>query len=191
MAARDLEDILELTDELFRETYEELRRLADHYLRGERRDHTLQATALVHEAYLRLSASRADCADRKQLIGFTARVMRQVLVDWARGRGYAKRGGGRRRVTLDEKRLLALPEPPEILDLNAALSRLATYDERKARIVELRAFGGLTLEEVAEYLDVSVPTVSREWRSARSWIAKMLSESAGTAAPSPAGVAAR
>ena len=164
------------TDLLFRETYHELRRLARSQLRGERREHTLQPTALVHEAYLRLSGQEGRWHDRAHFVGIAARAMRQVLVDWARHRGYGKRGGGRRRVTLDGGHLRGLPRAPEILDFDRALSRLERYDERKARLVELRVLGGMTVEELAAELTISTATVSREWRAARAWLAQLLVE---------------
>ncbi|MEM7353137.1 MAG: ECF-type sigma factor [Acidobacteriota bacterium] len=164
------------TDRLFLETYAELKRLAEHRLRQERSEHTLQPTALVHEAYLRLSRYGSDWQDRGHFVGIAARVMRQVLVDWAREKGSLKRGGDRRRVTLDDGLQLALPRPLEILAFDNALSRLAAFDERKARLVELRILGGMTGAELAAELGVSGATIGREWRAARAWIARILEE---------------
>lgn len=168
------------TDQLFRETYSELRRFADAYLHRERRGHTLQPTALVHEAYLRLAAHSDAWNDRQHFIGTAARVMRQVLVDWARYHKFQKRSGDRLRVTFDDDLLVSFPHPPEILDLDRALRQLARLAPRRARLVELRVFAGLTLDEAALALEISPSTVVREWRSARAWLAKMLRDSRST-----------
>jgi RNA polymerase sigma-70 factor, ECF subfamily len=153
----------------------ELRRLARAYMRRERRGHTLQTTALVNEAFLRLTdARRVRFQDRAHFLGISARLMRRVLVDHARSRGYQKRGGGAQRVTLDE----GLAKTPEIaLDvvaLDRALSALAEVDARKSRMVELRFFGGLSVEETAEVLGVSADTVKRDWRLAKLWLLREL-----------------
>lgn len=167
------------TDQLFQDTYVQLRRVAEAYLHRERQDHTLQPTALIHEAYLRLAAHTGQWNDRQHFLGIAARVMRQVLVDWARHYRFQKRGGGHQlRVTLDENQLLELPAPPEILDLDQALLQLSDLAPRRARLVELRVFAGMTLEEAAQALGISTATVVREWRSARAWLAKMLNEPA-------------
>ncbi len=163
-------------DRLFLQTYSELKMLAERHLRRERSEHTLQPTALVHEAYMRLSKHGADWQNRGHFIGVAANVMRQVLVDWARDRGRQKRGGDRHRITLDDQHQLEMPRPLEILAFDRALTRLAEFDERKARLVELRVLGGMTVPELASELDTSTSTVNREWRSARAWIAKMLAE---------------
>jgi RNA polymerase sigma factor (TIGR02999 family) len=151
--------------------YRELRRLAVAYLGRERAGHTLQPTALVHEVYLRLiDQARADWNNRAQFLGLAATMMRRILVNHARAHAAGKRGGaGAERVSLtlaDAER-----EPPiHMLALHDALTRLAERDERKARVVELKFFGGLTTEEIARVLDISVPTVERDWSFARAWL---------------------
>jgi RNA polymerase sigma factor (TIGR02999 family) len=150
--------------------YDELRRLADRYMRAERPDHTLQATALVHEAYVRLVGVDAAWQDRAHFMSLAATMMRRVLVDHARAGRRQKRGGGAAKVSLDDVALLS-PEPSaELLDLDDALTRLAAIDERKARAVELHYFGGLTYEETAEVLGISPATVDRDLRMARAWL---------------------
>jgi RNA polymerase sigma-70 factor, ECF subfamily len=146
----------------------ELRRLARGYMRRERAGHTLQTTALVNEAFLRLTDARGvRWQDRAHFFGISARLMRRVLVDHARSRGYRKRGGGAERVTLDEG-LVPAPEPEvDVVALDRALESLAAVDPRKSRVVELRFFGGLSVEETAEVLGVSPDTVKRDWRLAR------------------------
>lgn len=152
--------------------YDELRRLADSYLRRERPDHTLQPTALVNEAYLRLvDQTRASLRDRSHFFAVAARQMRRVLVDHARRHDAEKRGGGARRVSLDEAVDQAQdPRDLDLVALDAALDKLAELDARQARIVELRYFGGLTVEETAEALGVSATTVKDDWQSARAWL---------------------
>jgi RNA polymerase sigma factor (TIGR02999 family) len=149
----------------------ELRRLARAYMSRERRDHTLQPTALVNEAFLRLTeARRLRWQDRAHFLGISARLMRRVLVDHARARGYRKRGGGAERVTLVEG-LVASPELAlDVVALDRALDALAAVDVRKSRVVELRYFGGLSVEETAEVLHVSPDTVKRDWRLAKLWL---------------------
>jgi RNA polymerase sigma factor (TIGR02999 family) len=153
----------------------ELRRLARGYMRRERRGHTLQATALVNEAFLRMTdARRVRWQDRAHFLGISARLMRRVLVDHARSRGYRKRGGDAVRVTLDEG-LLMSPEPAvDMLALDRALEALAAVDVRKSRVIELRFFGGLSVEETAEVLHVSPDTVKRDWRLAKLWLLREL-----------------
>jgi RNA polymerase sigma factor (TIGR02999 family) len=153
----------------------ELRRLARGYMGRERRGHTLQATALVNEAFLRLTdARRLRWQDRAHFLGISARLMRRVLVDHARSRGYRKRGGAAQRVTLDE-RLLASSDPAlDIVALDRALEALAAVDTRKSRVIELRFFGGLSVEETAEVLHVSADTVKRDWRLAKLWLLREL-----------------
>jgi RNA polymerase sigma factor (TIGR02999 family) len=163
--------------ELIPLVYQELHGMARSYLRRERPGHTLQCTALVHEAYVRLSALKGiQWASRAQFFAISARVMRHILVDHARGRRADKRGGGVVAVPLDEA--LTVPAAPD-LDLPAldrALSRLAALDERKARIVELRYFGGLSIHEVADATRCSPTTVKREWTIARAWLYRELYE---------------
>jgi len=153
----------------------ELRRLARAYMARERRDHTLQATALVNEAFLRLTeARRVRWQDRAHFLGISARLMRRVLVDHARAKGYRKRGGGAMRVTLVDG-LVASPEAPlDLLALDRALEALAAVDVRKSRVIELRFFGGLSVEETAEVLHVSPDTVKRDWRLAKLWLLREL-----------------
>ena len=153
----------------------ELRRLARAYMRRERRGHTLQTTALLNEAFLRLTDARAvRWQDRAHFLGIAARLMRRVLVDHARSRGYAKRGGGARRVTLDEG-LVRSGEPAlDVVELDRALEALAAVDARKSRLIDLRFFGGLSVEETAEVLQVSPDTVKRDWRLAKLWLLREL-----------------
>jgi RNA polymerase sigma factor (TIGR02999 family) len=158
-------------DGLLPVVYEELRKLAASALRDERSDHTLQPTALVHEAYLRmLGEASVSWESRAHFFGFAAHVMRNVLVDHARARRRAKRGGGAVHVAFDEALGIAQVRDAEIVALDEALSTLSTFDETKARVVELRYFGGLTIEETAEVLGVSPATVKREWTVARAWL---------------------
>jgi RNA polymerase sigma factor (TIGR02999 family) len=153
----------------------ELRRLARTYMRRERRGHTLQTTALVNEAFLRLTGARSiGWQDRAHFLGIAARLMRRVLVDHARARGYRKRGGDVQRVTLDEG-LVASPEPRlDVVALDRALESLAAVDARKSQVIELRFFGGLSVEETAEVLHVSPDTVKRDWRLAKLWLLREL-----------------
>jgi RNA polymerase sigma factor (TIGR02999 family) len=158
----------EALNELVPLVYRELRRLAAAYLRRERRDHTLQPTALVHEAYLRLvDQARVDCHTRAQFFGIAANLMRQILVNHAKRHRAAKRGGGNR-VTLEEAAGVVLQREANLIALDGALERLALLDPRQSRIVELRFFGGLTEDEVAEIVGVSPFTVKRDWRIARA-----------------------
>jgi RNA polymerase sigma factor (TIGR02999 family) len=164
----------EAFDRLVPLVHDELRRLARHYMGRERRDHTLQATALVNEAYLRLiDAAQVEWHDRAHFVAIAARIMRHILVDAARARGYRKRGGGKR-VELDEAMLVADEANPDVLDVDRALTALAKIDERKAEMVELRFFGGFSIEETAEALNVSVDTVKRDWRVAKLWLLREL-----------------
>ena len=151
--------------------YEELRRLAHHYMRGQRPDHTLQTTALVNEAYLRLAdKARPDFANRSHFFAVAAKAMRHILVDQAKAAQRQKRGGGAAKVALDEAALVSPQEPKAILDLNDALERLGALDSRKAQVVELRYFGGLKEDEIAEVLKVSTVTVRRDWVFAKTWL---------------------
>ena len=151
--------------------YDELRRLADSYMRRERADHTLQATALVHEAYLKLvNQHSVQWQNRAHFYGIAAQVMRRLLVDHARGHVREKRGGGASIVTLDEGMVFSPERSQEFLDLDRALERLASLDPRQAKIVELRFFGGLTVEEAAEVLAISPKTVKRDWVIAKAWL---------------------
>jgi RNA polymerase sigma factor (TIGR02999 family) len=153
--------------------YEELRRLAHHYLRQERSDHTLQSTALVHEAYLRLAGqSPPQWQNRAHFFGIAAHIMRQILVEYARGRGAAKRGGDAVTLTLDEAEAVALPQPMDVdvVALDKALNELSGLDAQQGRIVELRFFAGLTIEDTSEVLGISPATVKRDWVTARAWL---------------------
>jgi RNA polymerase sigma-70 factor, ECF subfamily len=157
--------------ELIPVVYDELHRLAVRHLRRERQDHTLQPTALVHEAYIKLVAQRdADWQSRNHFFAVASKLMRRILVDYARQHLRAKRGGGHTRVSLEEVALVSPQRPDGMLAIDEALSRLEKLDERQARIVELRYFGGLTIEEAAQVLGVSPTTVRREWASAKAWL---------------------
>ena len=157
--------------------YQELRRLARRYMMGEKAGHTLQTTALVNEAYLRLvGLKRIAWQDRAHFFALSANLMRRILVDFARSRRYRKRGGEAKKVSLDES-LLVSPNPGEdIVRIDEALLALAEFDERKAKVVELRFFGGLTESEAAEMLHVSRETVKRDWRLAKNWLLCELTE---------------
>lgn len=164
-------------DDLFPVVYEELRRLAKHYLRSERKNHTLETGALVHEAYVRLvGQEQVEWRSRGQFYGIAARTMRRILVDHARTRGYQKRGGDQ---TLDplEAALQVGQDPPlDLVALDQALTALAELDAQKAELVELRFFGGLTNEEIAELQGTSLTSVERHWRLARAWLYRALTE---------------
>lgn len=151
--------------------YEDLRRLAAFYMSRERADHTLQPTALINETYLRLiDQRRVDWKNRAQFIGLAAQMMRRVLLNHARSRAAARRGGGAQRVSLSLAADSAGQIQIDLIALDEALERLAAIDQRKSRIVELKFFGGLTTEEIAEVLQVSHATVEREWGFARAWL---------------------
>jgi RNA polymerase sigma-70 factor (ECF subfamily) len=162
-------------DQLMPLVYEELRRLAHRYMKSERAGHTLQTTALVNEAYLRLiNVKGVSWQGRAHFFAISAQLMRRVLVDFARSRHYAKRGGGAQRVSLDEAMVISDGSYEEVLALDEALSSLASFDERKSRVVEMRFFGGLSVEETAEALKVSPETVLRDWRLAKVWLTREL-----------------
>jgi RNA polymerase sigma-70 factor, ECF subfamily len=162
-------------DALLPLVYEELHGLASRYLRVERADHTLQPTALVNEAYLRLAAqNHVDWRDRNQFFGIAAQMMRRILVNHAEGRNAEKRGGEFTRVTLDDSVSWSDERSVDLVQLDDALSALATIDARQARVVELRFFGGLGIEETAEVLDISAATVKREWSTAKAWLRREL-----------------
>jgi RNA polymerase sigma factor (TIGR02999 family) len=150
--------------------YEELRRLAASYMRRERPDHTLQSTALVHEAYVRLVDQRVEWKSRSHFFGIAAQMMRRILVDHAKQHKSAKRGAGIRPITLDEPLLVARQPSLDIVALDDALRALSTVEPQRARIVELRFFGGLSNEETAEVLAISSATVQRQWSGARAWL---------------------
>jgi RNA polymerase sigma-70 factor, ECF subfamily len=151
--------------------YDELRSLAANYLRRERPDHTLQPTALVHEAYLRLvDQMHVNWQNRAHFFGIAAQMMRRILIDHARSRDAGKRGQAFQKISLDENIDKAAERSAELIALDDALNELAEIDEQKSRIVELRYFGGLTFEETAEVLGVSAVTVKRHWRMAKAWL---------------------
>src|SRR5262249_47295095 len=150
--------------------YDELRKLARHHLRQEQRAHTLQSTALVHEAYVRLAGREApNWQGRTHFYGIAARLMRQILVDHARRRDAEKRGGGAITLMLDERRV-ADRQPVDVLELDAALNRLAELSPQQSQIVELRYFSGLSIEETSEVMNISPATVKRGWTAARAWL---------------------
>ena len=151
--------------------HEELQRLAHHCMEGQRPDHTLQTTALVNEAYLRLAdQKRPSFTNRSHFLAVAAKAMRQILVNHAKASHRQKRGAGASKVELDEAALVSPEQPGAILDLNDALERLAILDSRKAQVVELRYFGGLEQDEIAEVLKISIVTVRRDWVFARAWL---------------------
>ncbi|MGI9115788.1 MAG: sigma-70 family RNA polymerase sigma factor [Chthoniobacterales bacterium] len=151
--------------------YEDLRRLAHRYMNGQRPDHTLQTTALVNEAYLRLAdQTNANWQNRAHFLAVAARAMRQILVNYAKAHLSQKRGGGAQKVTLDEVALVSPNHSKEIVDLHEALERLSTLDSRKAEVVELKYFGGLNYDEIALVLKVSAVTTRRDWEFARAWL---------------------
>ena len=155
--------------------YEELHRLAAAYMRRERAQHTLQTSALVHEAYIKLVDSRrVRWQNRAHFLAVAAQLMRRILVDFARSRQYQKRGGDWQQVTLDEKLGVTTRLDSDLVALDAALEEFAKLDPRKARVIELRFFGGLSLEETSEVLQVSTDTVGRDWRAAKAWLVREL-----------------
>lgn len=156
--------------------YQELRQLASGYLKKEKPEHTLQPTALIHEAYLRLvDQNTPHLESRAHFFGVAARLMRQILVDHARTRIASKRGGGQQKIALDDAQgLFVRDESAELLALDEALKKLAAFDERKCRVIEMRSFGGMSVEETARALGVSEPTVKRETRLAQSWLRREL-----------------
>ncbi len=162
-------------DELLPLIYDELRRLASGYLRRERSDHTLQATALVHEAYMRMvDQSRVRWQNRAHFFGVAAQMMRRILVDHARRHAAEKRGSGGEKVMLDAISELSVAPDKDMVALDDALTRLAEFDPQQARVVEMKYFGGLTVEEIAEVINVSPATVKREWATAKAWLYREL-----------------
>jgi len=165
-------------DKLYPLVYNELRRLAHGYLRRERKGHTLQTTALINEAYLRLvDQKRVHWANRSHFFAISAQIMRRILIDHARRYDYAKRGGGAQRISLDEAAVVAKERARELLMLDEALNGLTKIDPRRGRVVELRYFGGLNNEEIAAVLKISENTVTRDWNMARAWLYQELSGS--------------
>ena len=165
-------------DKLYPLVYAELHRMANHYMNRERKDHTLQTTALINEAYVRLVDQRhVHWANRAHFFAISAQIMRRILIDHARGHAYAKRGGGAQRVSLDEIAIVASDPASDMLLLDEALTRLAEMDPRRGQVVELRYFGGLNNEEIADVLKISENTVTRDWNMARAWLYQELSGS--------------
>ena len=162
-------------EQLIPAVYQELRRMADHYLRGEDSGHSLQPTALVHEAYLRLiDQTKVEWQNRAHFFGVAAQMMRRILIDHAKAKHRVKRGGTAVKVMLDENVNFTQERASELLALDDALQSLARIDERKSRIVELRYFGGLTVEETAQVLGISDKTVMRDWNLAKAWLYREL-----------------
>ena len=157
--------------------YDELHRMARRYMRQERVGHTLQATALINEAYVRLiDAQAVQWQNRAQFLGIAAQLMRRILVDFARERGYQKRGGGAQQVSLEEALIVSPGLGEDFVILDEALSALSALDQRKGRVVEMRFFAGLTEKEIAEVLSISEETVRRDWRFAKTWLRRYLTE---------------
>jgi RNA polymerase sigma factor (TIGR02999 family) len=168
--------------------YEELRRLAARHLAHERSDHTLQATALVHEAYVKLAAQKdAKWQNRAQFFGVASQAMRRILVDYARGKQRIRRGGKQQKVSLDDVSLVSPGRTEEVLAVHESLSRLEMVDARQARIVELRYFGGLKVEEIAEVVGISAKTVMRELNVAKAWLFGDLKDRRADAVPTDEG----
>lgn len=164
-------------DRLVPLVYREMRRLAGYYMRRQRADHTLQTSALINEAYLRLiDHKNMRWENRAHFYAVAAQAMRRILVDHARSRGYQKRGGGALKVSFDEAAIGAEERAAELIALDDALKDLAAMDPRKSQIVELRYFGGLSVDETAEVIGVSAVTIMREWRSAKGWLLRAISK---------------
>jgi RNA polymerase sigma factor (TIGR02999 family) len=172
--------------------YEELHRLARLYFRRERGEHTLQPTALVHEAYLRLVDQRARLESRSHFLAVAATQMRRILLDYARRHHAQRRGGAAQKVILEDTMVIAEQRPLDMIALDGALNRLAELDPKQAKLVELRYFGGLSVEETAEVLGVSPATVKRSWNSARAWLHRELTKGDGSDStalePDPGGI---
>ena len=166
-------------DKLVPVVYQELRRLAAYYMRRERPGHTLQTSALVNEAYMRLvDYSQMRWQSRAHFFAVAAQAMRRILVEHARKRHFAKRGGGAFKVSFDEAAIVSQEQASDLVALDDALTSLEAMDQRKARIVELRYIGGLNIEETAEVLAISPATVQREWRAAKAWLYREIKEGA-------------
>ena len=156
--------------------YEELRKMAKQYMQSQRIGHTLQATALIHEDYVKLAGQdEQSWKNRAHFFGVAAQAMRHILVDYVRHRGYQKRGGNAQRVELDEAMIVSSERAAGLVELDEALTKLAKLDERKSRVVELKYFGGLSNEEMAEVLNVTTKTIIRDWQFARTWLLRELS----------------
>ena len=166
-------------DKLTPLVYDELRRMAHRYVRHEQNGNTLQTTELVNEAYARLLGNKNyDWQSRSHFFGVIAQVMRHILIDHARRRHFAKHGGGVRRVSLEHAAVMTQQRAAELVALDDALAELSQFDSRKCRVVELRYFGGLSLEEAAQVLEVSLMTVRRDWRAAKAWLYRRLKDQA-------------
>jgi len=167
----------ESADTLLTLVYRELRKIAEQYMKKERAEHTLQPTALVHEAYMRLiDISDIDWQSRAHFFAVSSNVMRNILVDYARARVTEKRGGGAQRISLDDATGLTDEKEVDVLAVDEALKQLSEFDERQSRIIELRFFGGLTIDETAHVLEISPATVKREWVLARTWLFRELKQ---------------
>ncbi len=165
-------------DQLFPLIYDDMRQIAKNKLQGERSDHTLNTTALVHEAYLKLvKFDRINYQNSRHFFAIASQVMRNILVDYAVKKKAQKRGGKQQRITLEEKDAVSEVDISNVLSVHHALERLQEIDERQVRVVECRFFGGLSIEETAKALDISEPTVSRDWNMARAWLNRELAES--------------
>jgi RNA polymerase sigma-70 factor (ECF subfamily) len=165
-------------DKLYPLVYDELHKMANRYMKRERKDHTLQTTALINEAYVRMvDQKNVHWENRAHFFAISAQIMRRILIDHARRHHYAKRGGGALKVSLDETAMVASDPAPDMLLLDEALNRLAEMDPRRGQVVELRYFGGLNNEEIAEVLKISENTVTRDWNMARAWLYQELSGS--------------
>jgi len=163
-------------DELYPLVYDELHRLARRYMSREKKGHTLQTTALINEAYVRLVDQRnVHWANRSHFFAISAQIMRRILIDHPRSHAYAKRGGGQEQVSLDETATLQVTRAAELIKLDDALQSLAELDQRRSKVVELRYFGGLSVEETAAVLEVSPDTVMRDWSMAKIWLHRAIS----------------
>lgn len=162
-------------DQLMPLVYEELRRLARGFMGRERNNHTLQTSALINEAYLKLvGQDETNWQNRAHFFAVAAQIMRHILVDHARSYGYEKRGAGAQRVSLDDAKVFSEERAGELVALDEALTKLATVDPRKSHLVELRFFGGLNIDETAEVMELSATTVQREWRAAKAWLQRFM-----------------
>ena len=164
-------------DELYPLVYDELHRLARLYMSRERKGHTLQTTALINEAYVRLVGQKVNWANRSHFFAISAQIMRRILIDHARRHAYAKRGGGAQQVSLEEAATVTPDQSGELIRLDEALKSLAEMDPRRSQVVELRYFGGLNNEEIAGVLNVSENKVTRDWNMARAWLYQQLTGS--------------
>jgi RNA polymerase sigma-70 factor, ECF subfamily len=167
--------------------YDELRRMAHRYVQHERNGHTLQTTALVHEAYVRLAGQETpEWQNRSHFFAVTAQVMRHILIDHARRRRYLKHGGQFQQVSMEQASLMSEDRAAELIALDEALDELKNFDPRKSKVVELRYFGGLSLEETAQALEISVMTVRRDWRAAKAWLFRRMQNRDADASPQSA-----